>query len=293
MSDLGRWEMPIRLHLCLTVMDVEVRHLRALVAVAEAGSFSGACARLHITQPALSRTIAQLEGRLGVRLLERTTRSVRATEAGERFIARAQKLLAGLSDAIAEAQGAHEVRLGFSWLLPNPWAKRMLARAEDAGLRVVLRRCEDTLAELDGGGVDVVLMRTPAGPGYRSLALFTEPRVAVVSADSPLAVREEFGWDELRHQPLVINTLSGTSHRDMWAPLPHTGAAVWCTNYDEWLENVAAGRGLGIVPDDLTGRSRHPFVRYVPIADAPPVQVSLVWRDVPHGAVARFVDLCR
>src|SRR5258708_19710597 len=66
-------------------MNVSLRQLRAFVAVAETGSFTGAAKQLHITQSALSLLIKDLEGELGVRLLDRTTRNVRLSEVGASF----------------------------------------------------------------------------------------------------------------------------------------------------------------------------------------------------------------
>lgn len=73
-------------------MDVEIRHLRAFVAVSEAGTFTAAARRLLITQPALTR-IQQLERILGVTLIKRTSRSVELTQAGHTFRDRTQALL--------------------------------------------------------------------------------------------------------------------------------------------------------------------------------------------------------
>jgi len=109
--------MPHALGLCLPVMDgVEVRHLRVLVAVAEQGTLTGAAAVLGLGQPAVSRTLAQLERRVGVHLVRRTTRSLRLTDAGEGFRQAAVRALAALDGAVAAARGsAAPLRLGFSW----------------------------------------------------------------------------------------------------------------------------------------------------------------------------------
>ncbi len=81
--------------------------LRVLVAVAEARGFAAAARRLHRSPPAITRTIAALEQHLGARLLSRTTRVVGLTEAGERFVAEARRILEALEDAEAAAAGSH------------------------------------------------------------------------------------------------------------------------------------------------------------------------------------------
>src|SRR3712207_1338650 len=88
--------MPLRPRLCSAGMDVELRHLRAFTAVATHRSFTAAGQELLIGQPALTRTVQQLEAALGVRLLERTSRSVRLTDAGQDFLDRTRAVLADL-----------------------------------------------------------------------------------------------------------------------------------------------------------------------------------------------------
>ena len=85
---------------------IEHRHLRAFVAVAEDAHFGRAAARLHVSQPALSRTVAALEHAVGVPLLARTTRQVTLTAAGQEFLGRARVLLRGLGDAVDVARHA-------------------------------------------------------------------------------------------------------------------------------------------------------------------------------------------
>src|SRR5579871_821743 len=83
---------------------IELRHLRAFVAVADELSFSKAAQRLFITQPALSRQIRGLERLVGCDLFRRSTQRVNLTLAGESLLARARTLLADLDDAINQTR---------------------------------------------------------------------------------------------------------------------------------------------------------------------------------------------
>jgi len=82
-----------------------LREMEVLVAVVEAGSFVGAATRLGASPPAVTRAVASLEDRLGVRLLIRTTRALRLTDAGARFVEHARRLLADIEDAERDALG--------------------------------------------------------------------------------------------------------------------------------------------------------------------------------------------
>ncbi|WP_298235160.1 LysR family transcriptional regulator [uncultured Azohydromonas sp.] len=85
----------------------DLLNLRVFIAVAEEGGFASAARRLRLSAPAVTRAVAALEQHLGARLLHRTTRSVRLTDVGERFLADSKRILSELEEAEAAARGAH------------------------------------------------------------------------------------------------------------------------------------------------------------------------------------------
>jgi DNA-binding transcriptional LysR family regulator len=275
-------------------MDVELRHLRAFAAVARSRSFTRAAEQLLITQPALTRTVQQLEAAVQVTLLDRTSRHVELTDAGREFYERTARLLADLDLALASVRSHVTVRLGFSWLLPDPWAQRAVARFEDAtGNTVSLVRVDSSLDALEQGAVDVALVRgaVPERAGLRHVHLFDETRVAICSEHSQLAGREQLDWSEVRNWTLVVNTLSGTTGPWSWPAGAGPERIVETGNFDEWLESVATDRGIGVVPDVAARRNIHSAVRYVPLTNAPPVPVSLVFRPhVRESLMRQFVE---
>lgn len=274
--------------------DVELRHLRAFTSVARHRSFSRAAEELLITQPALSRTIAQLEGTLSVRLFDRSSRHVELTDTGAEFLAHVERVLATLDQALAVASRRVTLRLGFSWLLPDPWAQWTVSRFEEStGATVALTRIDDPLQALRRRTLDIAVVRgnVAAPRGARIVHLFDEPRIAVCSEHSDLTRFDCLDWTDVQHWTLVVNTVSGTTGPWSWPADQRPDRIIETTNYDEWLESVAANRGIGIVPEVAQRRTQHPAVRFVPLTNAPPSPVSLVHLpDAQRTLVRRFLD---
>jgi DNA-binding transcriptional LysR family regulator len=277
--------------------DVELRHLRAFAAVAAARSFSRAAERLFITQPALTRTIKQLESLLGTDLVDRATHPISLTPAGEEFLPYASRILNHLELGLAAVREHATVRLGFSWLLPDPWAQDTVTRFEEAtGDSVSLIRCDDPLAAIGEGQIDVALVRGEAAdsPDVRVVHLFDETRIAVCATgydlDDAGPDAGELDWNDAPRWTLVVNTISGTTGPWSWPEGKGPHRIVPTANFDEWVESVAAGRGLGIVPDVAQRRSIHPGVRFLPLRNAPLSRVSLAFRPgVREPLLRRFV----
>ncbi len=275
-------------------MDVELRHLRAFVAVGQQLSFTRAAAQLHVSQPALTRTIRQLEARLEVGLLDRDSRHVALTPAGAQFLDRARHVLAALDEALASVRGQMTLRMGFSWLLPDPWAQVAVAAFErDAGCGVALVRVDDPLAAVVAGEVDVAVVRgeVDAASPVRTVHLFDEVRVAVCSVDSPLAGADRLGWAEVARWPLVVNVVSGTTGPWSWRAGAGPTRIVETRNFDEWVESVAANRGIGVAPELAMRRNIHPAVRFLPLTGAPtsPVAIAFLPEHRPR-LLRRFVE---
>lgn len=270
-------------------MDVELRHIRAFTALARNRSYTRAAEELMITQPALSRTIQQLEGVLGIRLVDRSSRHVELTLAGQDFLTHAQRVLGNLEQATMEMRAHRTIRLGFSWLLPDPWAQRTIAAFErDTEANVALSRVDDPLATLEMALVDIAVVRgTVALGGVTVNHLFDERRIAAVSTRSFLADRQSIDWSEFHQWPLVVNTVTGTTSPESWQPGPAPRTVIPCANYDEWLEMVAADRGVGVVPSLAARRTGHSAVRFVPVTNAPMVPVSLAYFSNGRRALLR------
>ncbi|MEU4672618.1 LysR family transcriptional regulator [Amycolatopsis sp. NPDC023774] len=276
-----------------TPAGIEFRHLRAFASVARLASFTHAAQELAITQPALSRTVRQLEQLLRVTLLDRSSRHVELTEAGRAFLEHTLRVLAELDRGVGAARRRGAVKLGFSWLLPTPWAQETVARFEHAtGSSVDLVRIDDPLAAVQREMVDVALVRGPVRSSRLQVVhLFDEDRVAVFAETFPLAVEPELAWADVPNWPLVVNVVNGTTGPWSWPEGQRPATVVETANFDEWIESVATGRGLGVVPEVAVRRNIHPTVRFLPIAGAPAIPVALAFLPSANGPVLRqFVE---
>lgn len=273
---------------------VELRHVRAFVAVAEELSFTRAAVRLQITQPALSRTIAGLERLVGASLVRRDRRTVALTAAGTRLLPHAHRVLAAMEEALEAAAGRlPALRVGFTWGSTAEYTGPIVRAFEQEHPDVVveIRRYDDTVAGLADGRTHVgFLPGLPDDPRFGSLVLAEEPRVAALPADHPLTACSEVHLVDLVTLPVVINVVSGTTTLDLWEPGRRPQNVVRVRNVDEWMEAIAAGRGVGLTPASTGRLYSHPAIRYRLIADAPRVPISLAWpRGATHPLVAEFV----
>jgi DNA-binding transcriptional LysR family regulator len=277
---------------------VELRHLRALVAVAEERNFTRAAQRLGVTQPALSRTIAGLERLTGVTLVFRNRRVVQLTAAGSRFLPHALRVLAVLDEAVAVVSGdARPLRVGFTWGSTSAYTGPVVRAFEQAHpeVTVEIRRYDDPLAGLADGRTHVsFLPGRPDDPRLDTLVLTEEPRVVALPADHRLVGRDEVLLGELTEDTVVINVVSGTTTLDLWPPDRRPTNVIRVRNVDEWMEVIAAGRGVGLTPASTGRLYSHPEIRYSLVADAPMVPITLAWpRLAPHPLVPEFAAVAR
>jgi len=277
-------------------MTAELRHLRAFVAITDEGNITRAAARLHLTQPALSRTLQQLEAHLGVRLVERSTHHLRLTAAGRAFGDRARAAVAAVDDALDPTRAAAgPLRLGHAWSALGPHTTTVLRRWLRAHPDVPLEllRVDDASAGLASGQVDVAVVRAPLDlPDVHLELLFTEPRTAVLAVDHPLADRASLSLSDLALYDVAVNTVSGTTRLGLWPPDGRPRRAIEVANTDDWLAAIATGRAVGVSTTATATMHPHPSVTHRALTDAPPVEVHLAWRLPPtHRAVGELRDL--
>ena len=277
---------------------IEIRHLRAFLAVADAGNVTRAAALLRLTQPAVSRTLADLERRLGVRLVDRSTHHLVLTAEGVAFRDRAASAVAAFDEALGPAGPPHRpLRVGHAWSAFGPYTTPLLRLWQERYpyTPLELLRIDDRTAGLARGEVDAALLRGPVTvPGLVTEVLFHEDRVAAVAADGPLAARAVLRLADLADGAVVLNTVSGTTDLGLWPPDARPAATRTVANTDDWLTAIAAGQGSGVSAASTADMHPHSGVAYRPLADAPPLPVLLARRDAPgHPALADLLALAR
>jgi DNA-binding transcriptional LysR family regulator len=194
--------------------DIELRHLRYFVAVAEELHFGRAALRLHLAQPPLSQQIRKLEEILGYPLFLRTSRAVKLTSAGEVFRERAKRTLRNVQEDMEEARSVGRgeegfLRVGFigsAMLTPLP---AMLGRYRRLYPKVNLQLHESytsaVVQKLLKGELDAGFLRDSGQvSGLEIEPLFSEPFIAVVPKKHPLAKHKTISAKELRDEPFVF-----------------------------------------------------------------------------------------
>jgi DNA-binding transcriptional LysR family regulator len=276
-------------------MDVELRQLRCLVGVVDAGTFTDAAIELGVSQAAVSRTVQALERELGVRLLHRTSRSVLPTTAGVRVLARARQVLAEVDELVSEATSGHSrLRIGHAWSALGRSTAEFQRRwaAEHPGIELQLVRTNTATGGLAEGLCDLAVVRTHIDlRRFAHVTVAQERRYCALPADDPLARKRTLRLDQLHDRTLVIDRRTGSTTVDLW-PEDARPTIEYTHDVDDWLAAIASGRCVGVTPQATTTQYRRDGVVYRPLRDAPPVDVHLIWhRQDPHPATEEAVAL--
>ncbi|WNJ77516.1 LysR family transcriptional regulator [Cedecea neteri] len=275
-------------------MNIELRHLRYFIAVAEELHFGRAAARLRISQPPLSQQIQILEEQIGARLLARTNRSVNLTAAGQQFLIDARQILSQVDAAAARAARLHqgetgELRIGFTSSAPfikavSDSLSRFRKRYPDVHLQMREVNTREQIVPLNEGELELGLMRNTRLPDTLNWTLILrEPLLAMVHRDHPLASSRSISLTQLAQEPFVFfdphvgtglyDDIIGLLRRYSIAPYitQEVGEAMTIIGL------VSAGLGVSILPASFQ-RIRLSDVVWLPI-DEPEAQSELwlVW----------------
>ncbi len=254
------------------VIQMNLRDLRYLVALADERHFGRAAERCHVSQPTLSAQLRKLEDYLGVPLIERQPRRVSMTETGEKVVARARRLLQE-TDAIVELCRADrdplagELRLALiptvgPYLLP-----RVITRLKRALPRLKLLLYEyqtaQLLEKLRDGDIDLGILALPLPTdGLESRPLYEEPFVLAAPDSHRLAKRDKVRVDDLKNETLLLLE-DGHCLRDQALEVcsrirVNEEEDYRATSLETLRQMVAAGHGITLLPHLATiGPRRH------------------------------------
>jgi len=204
-------------------MNVTLRQLRVFQAVAETGNFSRAGDQIGLTQPAVSRSIVELESQLGLKLLDRTTREVVLTDAGQSLAGRLDRVLDDLDQTLAEVHGMAGARRGKVRVASSPTLSANLIpaciaecarRDPDIDFLLLDRMQQTALDSVLAGEVDFgVLVEPPPTDELQGEAILDDPFCLVVPPGHRLAHRRTVGWSALDGEPLVLLDHASGSRR--------------------------------------------------------------------------------
>src|SRR5215469_1196259 len=273
----------------------DLSQLRCFVAVAEELHFGRAAARLHMTQPPLSRQIKILEHSLDAELFVRTSRAVRLTPAGRSFLPEAKHLLKLAESAalVAKSIAAGKVgsiKIGFTGGAAQSFLPTLVTECRSLLPEVELLLKEmvsgDQIDALESGLVDVGFLRPPvARANLNSLPVFTEPLIAAVPKGHRLARHKEILIKELDGEPFI--TYAPFEARYFYDLLASQFAkAKILPRYVQHLSQihsilalVGAGLGLALIPESAgMPHTEHVALRPIRLTPARPVELHMAWR---------------
>lgn len=264
------------------------------MAVADEGTFTDAGISLGVSQSAVSRNIAALEILLGSRLIQRTTRSVSLTEAGEQSLAHARRALAAVAGLEQAVRGSGTLRLGYAWSalgrhtpeLQRRWA----AGSPDTELELVMSN-GPTAGLLEGSCDVAVLRRVPAaGKAARNLELQrigAEKRYCAMAADDPLAAKRTVALAQIADKPLAIDSRTGSTTLELWPVEIRPERTVEIHSVDDWLTVIGSGKARGVTAESTAHQYRRRGLVYRLVRDAPPVPVHAAWVNGELSAEGR------
>ena len=291
--------------------DLELRELRYFIAVAEELSFTRAAMRLGMAQPPLSAAIGKLERKLGVTLLERTSRRVTLTPAGAVLLEQGRIAVEAVGAAAERARrrGAQPGRLTVA-VKPGTGTgllKRIMERCATDPLiprvHVLFGHPGGPAAAVRAGAADAAILRAPFDPrGLDAELLLTEPRVAVLPAGHRLAGRAEVRRADLAGEPMPHwagpgNPAAAAHWTGIDTPGPARGRhdaeaspGPEINDISQLLDAVTLGHAVAYVPVSAAAQFRIAGLAVVPVSDLSPSQVMVAWPDTSRSAaVAAFV----
>jgi LysR family cyn operon transcriptional activator len=269
---------------------MQLRQFQYLIAVAEHGNFTRAAEALHVSQPALSQQILQIEDRLGVALLDRSGRTVTVTDVGQAYIAHVKRALHELESGRRAINDVRDLSRGLIRLAMTPtftvyFAGPLVAgfHKRYPGIQVDIREMSmDTIAaavaadEVDLG----IAFRLVGTPEVECLPLFMEKLSVVVANDHPWAERPSLGVEELANSRLALLSPDFATRTDIDNYLQQhrltATVAIEANTISALIEIVKYSELATILPDAVCAQM--PGLRNITLQPAPSPRTAMLLR---------------
>jgi DNA-binding transcriptional LysR family regulator len=289
-------------------MDAHLRDVRYFVAVAEELNFSRTAERLHVSQPALSKQIRNLETALRAPLFRREARSVRLTSAGEALLAAARAVVETWDEGVvsaldAAAHDARQLRVGTLTSVGRALYPGVVDHfaIRQPGWRIELHSFGwgDSTAGLRDRETDAAFLWLPIDADEVTYEiLFTERRFVALSSKHPLAARAAVSFTDIADEAFVALPESAGPARDFWLAMDERGSrpvrvAAEVVSADETFEIVSTSMGVALLAEGNAVVYARPGITCVPVHGLGPAQLAVAWRaDDRRIAVRAFVQAC-
>ena len=289
-------------------MNLTLRQMRAFVAVTRQGSFTAAARELNLTQSAVSALVRDLEEQLGLAVLDRTTRRVTLTDAGNHLLQLADRVLRDVETAVTEAKGLLDKSLGRVVVAASPLAAatllpRMIARFAQRYPKISVELhdvlTDQILHSVRAGSADIGIGTFVRSPTELELSTLYEDELgAVLPVSSPLADRKSLRWRDLEGETIIALSRSSAFRPLIDSVLASQGITVGPRRFEVGYMGTAvalaeAGLGISVLPERAAAliRTRGACFRRLtaPVVMQPVTLVTRAGRTLSPAATA-FVE---
>lgn len=270
---------------------MNIRDIEYIIAVAEQGSFSGAAARCHVSQPSLSAQIKKVEDELGVRIFDRTKRSVKLSLYGQSFMVHARKVMEEVERIKKEARQQTDpftgtLAVGAIATVAPYFFPRILPHIHDKAPSLSLILKENVtgilLKSLLDREIDVAILSLPTDDNvFKSMPLFDDPFYLAVAENHPLVKQKSVNDELLKTQKLILLDEEHCFRAQALAICQSSNMqedkAFKATSLETIRHVVATGQGMTLMPG--LARRDNDEIAYIPIEGRHYSRtIGLVWR---------------
>ena len=280
---------------------LKIKHLKMLVALAEQGTIARVAVSLHVSQPAVSKMLAEMEAGLGIELFERAGRGIKPTAFGDLLIRYSRDILFNLMKANEEihllSSGINgRIRVG---ILVGLATEVMLAavkslKASWPNITIAIREGTYTqnMQDLRSGTIDLLVGRVYVHPdldNFEIEILYEEPLVLVVAHDHPLVQRHKILWKDLESLPWIMPMEDSPTHQRLLSLLAQHNLKkpkniIECVSRNLTIPLLSISPNIGMLPlSDARQYKQQGVLEILPVSlGALPAPMGMIWNKGAH-----------